>query len=259
MQCQRRKKMDVVERFGGKCQICGYDRCINALEFHHLDNKKESPSYVIMRWSWERARAELEKCIMLCANCHREVHYTERDVTPLVSPVAWRVHVCPVCDKTYDTKNKKQTFCSQTCAKRYQSKPGKPPKEKLRHLIRTIPQRTIATMLHVAQSTIRKWCQGYGIDIAEGCRSHRNPALLARKQEKLNKPKGIFTKRKLSLEQAKAACLALQRGEESLRTIAKRYGVHHSTLIDIRRGRSYVELKNEFPDLIRERPEQPSP
>lgn len=42
MKAQRRKKMDVVERFGGKCCICGYDKCINALEFHHTDKKKES-------------------------------------------------------------------------------------------------------------------------------------------------------------------------------------------------------------------------
>lgn len=61
---------------GGKCQRCGYDRCIEALEFHHLDSSRKefgisSKGYTR---SWREIREELEKCILLCANCHREVH-----------------------------------------------------------------------------------------------------------------------------------------------------------------------------------------
>jgi 5-methylcytosine-specific restriction endonuclease McrA len=74
----RRKKIKkmAVEYKGGKCQICSYDKCIEALEFHHLDpNKKDFgiASKGVTR-SWAKVKAELDKCIMLCANCHREVH-----------------------------------------------------------------------------------------------------------------------------------------------------------------------------------------
>ena len=73
---KKRKKQFAVEQFGGKCTICEYDKCIGALEFHHTDKskKKESPSNIIMRWSWKRMAKELEQCVLVCANCHREIH-----------------------------------------------------------------------------------------------------------------------------------------------------------------------------------------
>lgn len=61
---------------GGRCQRCSYDRCAEALEFHHLTSAQKdfgisSKGYTR---SWEKIRAELDKCVLLCANCHREVH-----------------------------------------------------------------------------------------------------------------------------------------------------------------------------------------
>jgi 5-methylcytosine-specific restriction endonuclease McrA len=74
---RRRKKVQAmaIEYKGGKCQICGYDRCTRALEFHHLnpDEKEFSISRDGSTRSWERTKIELDKCILLCANCHREV------------------------------------------------------------------------------------------------------------------------------------------------------------------------------------------
>lgn len=57
------------------CKLCGYNRCISALEWHHLDpSKKEiTPAKVFSR-SWDNIVKELIKCVLLCANCHREVH-----------------------------------------------------------------------------------------------------------------------------------------------------------------------------------------
>jgi 5-methylcytosine-specific restriction endonuclease McrA len=61
---------------GGRCQICSYDRCAEALEFHHLSSSRKdfgisSKGYTR---SWNKVLEELEKCILLCANCHRELH-----------------------------------------------------------------------------------------------------------------------------------------------------------------------------------------
>lgn len=75
---KRRKKIRkmVVEYLGGKCQVCGYNRCIAALDFHHLDEskKKFGLSQRGMTRSWVKTRKELDKCVLLCSNCHRELH-----------------------------------------------------------------------------------------------------------------------------------------------------------------------------------------
>lgn len=69
-------KLKAVEYKGGKCEICEYNRCIEALEFHHINDNKEfgigSKGYTR---SWEKVKEEIDKCILVCANCHREIHY----------------------------------------------------------------------------------------------------------------------------------------------------------------------------------------
>lgn len=72
---RRRMKLRALEYKGNKCQDCGYDRCKDALHFHHPDNNKEfgiSASGVTR--SWERMKVELDKCVLICANCHAERH-----------------------------------------------------------------------------------------------------------------------------------------------------------------------------------------
>lgn len=86
---QRRRiiKSKLVAEAGGKCVICGYDRCQRALEFHHLDpsTKEFHLGFTGVTRSLAKARAEARKCILLCSNCHAEV---EAGVTavPLNSP-----------------------------------------------------------------------------------------------------------------------------------------------------------------------------
>lgn len=74
---RRATKQRMVEAMGGKCQCCGYSRCIAALDFHHLDpNEKESDRPA----AWEKIAIKLRKCVLVCANCHREIHAGERSV-----------------------------------------------------------------------------------------------------------------------------------------------------------------------------------
>jgi hypothetical protein len=74
----RRKKVrqKAIEYKGGKCEMCGYDRCIDALEFHHRDLSKKDFGISEKGYtrSWKRVTEELDKCVMICANCHRELH-----------------------------------------------------------------------------------------------------------------------------------------------------------------------------------------
>jgi hypothetical protein len=78
----RRRKLKIlaVEYKGGCCEKCGYNKCIAALEFHHIDpsHKDFSISQEGSTRSFEKIKIELDKCIMVCANCHREIHDDER-------------------------------------------------------------------------------------------------------------------------------------------------------------------------------------
>jgi transposase len=74
---RRRRKMKsiLVAEAGGRCSVCGYDRSVAALEFHHLDRtqKRMSVSARGIAYALETVRAEAAKCVLLCANCHVEV------------------------------------------------------------------------------------------------------------------------------------------------------------------------------------------
>lgn len=73
---RHRIKLRALVYKGSKCEICGYDRCVQALEFHHLDPNTKDFN-ISSKWnskSWETIQAELDKCILVCSNCHREIH-----------------------------------------------------------------------------------------------------------------------------------------------------------------------------------------
>lgn len=68
-------KRTLVEEAGGKCLICGYGRCRQALQFHHLDPSAKAfhLGHAGLTRSLAKAREEARKCVLLCANCHAEV------------------------------------------------------------------------------------------------------------------------------------------------------------------------------------------
>ena len=67
-------KEKLVAYKGGRCQICGYDRCINALEFHHLNPQEKDFTISGGTKSLNLLLPEVDKCILVCSNCHREIH-----------------------------------------------------------------------------------------------------------------------------------------------------------------------------------------
>ena len=75
MDRRRRLKGEAVNIAGGKCRSCGYNKCLSALEFHHHQRNKEgNVSTLLKNESRQKLLKEVEKCILLCANCHRELH-----------------------------------------------------------------------------------------------------------------------------------------------------------------------------------------
>jgi len=73
---RREVKKRAVEYKGGSCEICGYDKCLAALTFHHRNpiEKDFGISDIMNIIDWKKVRRELDKCHLLCSNCHIEVH-----------------------------------------------------------------------------------------------------------------------------------------------------------------------------------------
>lgn len=72
----KKYKNDLVIYKGGKCEICGYNKCIAALDFHHINPDKKDPNWKKMRcWTPSKVKGEIDKCQLVCKNCHSEIHY----------------------------------------------------------------------------------------------------------------------------------------------------------------------------------------
>tara|TARA_R110000744_G_C19065136_1_gene529432 strand:- start:101 stop:547 length:447 start_codon:yes stop_codon:yes gene_type:complete len=74
---RKRRKVEFVNQLGGGCKVCGYKRCVEALQFHHIDPEIKSfsiTSALANPKKKELIQEELKKCVLLCANCHSEYH-----------------------------------------------------------------------------------------------------------------------------------------------------------------------------------------
>ena len=68
-------KRKCMEYKGGSCKSCGYNKCTTALDFHHRNaDEKEFNIGSIWFRGFDKAKVELDKCDLLCSNCHRELH-----------------------------------------------------------------------------------------------------------------------------------------------------------------------------------------
>ena len=83
---KRTNKIRCLEYKGGKCELCGYNKSIRALSFHHLDpTKKDFGISGNHGRKWEVIKQELDKCILVCHNCHDELHEKEEQKKYLIA------------------------------------------------------------------------------------------------------------------------------------------------------------------------------
>lgn len=113
---------------GGSCVCCGYNRCPEALEFHHLDPTQKDFSFGAIRAnprSWSKIVEELRKCVLVCCLCHREVHarvreipvdakrFDETYVDYQIKTIAHLTDPCPIC---FEPKPTFRKTCSYKCS-----------------------------------------------------------------------------------------------------------------------------------------------
>jgi len=129
---RKKTKLRIIKAMGGKCQICGYDKCPEAFDLHHLDPNEKEISLSSIRANpkaWATIVKELRKCVLLCANCHREVEagysvievkqyfnesyanadFFERELRKYVPKI------CETCGEEYSPTSGNQRRCTQLC------------------------------------------------------------------------------------------------------------------------------------------------
>jgi len=158
----KRKKI-LVELSGGKCKICGYDKCLRALTFHHRnpDEKRFELNVSEMKSkNWDLVLLELEKCDLLCVRCHAEVHDKEFehyiDVKVMTSPGQGQTNFpCSECgvNRKYKSPN---NLCDK-CSKNKRRKVERPNLDTLQSQIENFGYRATGRLYGVSDNTIRKW------------------------------------------------------------------------------------------------------
>lgn len=130
------RKLELIALLGGKCCRCGYDKNIAALEFHHEDPEKKEfqlDARHLSNTSMTRILEEAKKCILVCSNCHKEIHYPTQTKETLgqlnytnrsILESKHQMTTCPICGKQFQSVKGKQ-YCSKECREKAKGYPEK--------------------------------------------------------------------------------------------------------------------------------------
>jgi hypothetical protein len=191
---RQKKKKELIEYKGGKCQKCGYNKdCPTAYAFHHRDPKTKNfgiGSRGLCR-SIKDLKNETDKCDLLCVRCHAELHDEEfekiRQSTmqepdrkleiikearikfleeKLKTKTSFDQRVCRICSKDFKVGYWNQIYCSNTCSRQGSRKVDRPSKIELAGLI--AQKRSwdeLGKRFNVSGNAVRKWAKAYGLGV----------------------------------------------------------------------------------------------
>lgn len=172
-----REKIRILKETIG-CQICGIKEAC-CLDFHHLRDKEATIGQMVAsRYGLKKILTEIAKCCLVCANCHRKIHYGVIDsptinlwsiVGPEIQRLTNRMSVRPL--KTLNCKHCKiefkdreqKTYCSNECRGADCRKVIRPPKEILEQDISQMSWKAVGKKYGVTDNAVRKWAKKYGL------------------------------------------------------------------------------------------------
>ena len=165
-----RRKLKLVLALGGGCQICGYNKNLGSLAFHHVKAEEKEFSLSgreLANRSWKLILAEVEKCVLLCHNCHGEMHWPDMNLPDLDSDSASLPELVPRSVTSYFCMDcgaslKKKAKRCLTCNGRAQEKIKWPPISELRRMVSETSYRGAGRALGVSDNAVRKRLQKYG-------------------------------------------------------------------------------------------------
>ena len=135
-----KRKLELIKLKGGKCEKCGYNKNLGALEFHHLDPSIKEfnlDERHLSNTTIEKILNELDKCILVCSNCHKEIHYPHLNEDNLnnllleftssnknITDKKYKVSFCKKCGKEFKYV-KGKLYCSEECREQDKNYPTK--------------------------------------------------------------------------------------------------------------------------------------
>lgn len=169
-------KIKSIKYLGERCSKCGYSETLAALEFHHVDNKTKDNeiSYLAHKGArWEEIKNELDKCVLLCSNCHKKEHHGvgldysfEFDMDALFSGkrrkriggVNGSPIICKSCKKEFYAHISRK-YCSYGCyyksIRKAKNRPSREEIEKM--IIGGKSMESIGREFGVSGNAVKKW------------------------------------------------------------------------------------------------------
>lgn len=162
-----KRKVELIEMMGGCCENCGYNKNVSAFDFHHIDPTQKDYQLDMRTLSnnrMDKLLTEVKKCKLLCANCHRELHSPDLDLTLVkeliknvdesvleIKPIGKPKCVDCGCQINYSYKR-----CN-TCNYKFKRKVERPDLGILLDEIKLNSKQWCANKYGVSRSTIRRW------------------------------------------------------------------------------------------------------
>lgn len=173
---RQRTKQNALIYKGGKCIVCSYNRTVRSIHFHHVDpTKKQHRIGCGITRSWEKIKLELDKCVVLCSNCHGEVHDGLLDLTPHLhknpSPkegdeflalhgrgpqqsTIKKIFKCKDCSVLIQTRSIRCRSCASKA--KQNTKILWPPIEELQQEVQKTSRRKVSRRLGVSDTAVKK-------------------------------------------------------------------------------------------------------
>ena len=174
---RRRRKENLLKVAGDKCNICNYSKAISALEFHHIDPTKKEYSIASKGTchNIQQDLLEVQKCILVCANCHREIHeglYSnefllekqiyDEDYAKTLTTLKKDITInCSKCGAQI-ARDTLTGLCGK-CARLASRKCEHPTREELKELLQKYSFTELGRMYGVSDNSVRKWCIKYNL------------------------------------------------------------------------------------------------